>query len=59
MRSPWINLLFLHGHITPSALSWRVDAPPCGCTPPPDSVAVDVAELPLPAESGDDCARCA
>ena len=59
MRSPWIDLLFLHGHISPSALNWHVDAPPCDCTPAPENVEVDVARLPLPAESGTQCAGCA
>lgn len=27
MSSPWIDLLFLHGHVTPSRLAWREDAP--------------------------------
>jgi hypothetical protein len=27
MSSPWIDLLFLHGHVTPARLAWRDDAP--------------------------------
>ncbi|MFK2899805.1 hypothetical protein ISP15_05600 [Dyella jejuensis] len=45
MRSPWIDLLFLHGHATPATLAWRPDAPTCACEPP--QIDVDVAELPL------------
>jgi hypothetical protein len=47
MRSPWIDLLFLHGHATPATLAWRPDAPPCRCKT--EQVDVDVAQLPLPA----------
>ena len=28
MNSIWINLLLLHGHITPRDLAWRPDTPP-------------------------------
>jgi hypothetical protein len=63
MRSPWIDLLFLHGHATPAALGWRPDAPACRCKT--EQVEVDVAQLPLPARPEShpatcaDCADCA
>jgi hypothetical protein len=44
MRSPWIDLLFLHGHASPATLSWRPDNPAFDKTRP---VEVDVARLPL------------
>lgn len=47
MRSPWVDLLFLHGHATPAKLTWRPDAPACRCKT--EQVDVDVANLPLPA----------
>lgn len=59
MRSPWVDLLFLHGHITPSNLSWHVDAPSNACETEPANVEVDVAKLPLPSNMQDDSARCA
>ena len=46
MRSPWIDLLFLHGHLTPTPPAWREDAPPCG-RPATARIEVDVAQLPL------------
>jgi hypothetical protein len=46
MRSPWIDLLFLHGHVTPGKLAWRPDAPACECQSSP-YIEVDVAQLPL------------
>lgn len=46
MRSPWIDLLFLHGHATPATLAWRPDAPVCGCKSE-HRVEVDIAALPL------------
>jgi hypothetical protein len=46
MRSPWIDLLFLHGHAIPTNLAWRPDAPACRCKT--EQVEVDVARLPLP-----------
>ena len=57
MRSPWIDLLFLHGHITPATLAWLPDAPPCDCKQEP--VEVDVKQLPLPAQSRDESTCCA
>jgi hypothetical protein len=45
MRSPWIDLLFLHGHALPTRLEWRPDAPACPCKT--EQVEVDVAKLPL------------
>jgi len=59
MRSPWVDLLFLHGHITPSNLTWHVDAPAPDCETEPAKVNVDVAKLPLPAHAQDDSIRCA
>jgi hypothetical protein len=50
MRSPWVDLLLLHGHLTPTALSWRPDA--LACEHPPRSVEVDVAQLPLQQQAG-------
>jgi hypothetical protein len=45
MRSPWVDLLFLHGHANPTRLTWRTD------TADGDAIArqieVDVARLPL------------
>jgi hypothetical protein len=59
MRSPWIDLLFLHGYITtPTALSWRPDAPPCDCNDA-KKVAADVSQLPLKAEPRKDSTCCA
>ncbi|GLQ48996.1 hypothetical protein ACFFJT_02150 [Dyella flava] len=48
MRSPWIDLLFLHGHATPATLMWRPDAeaPICRCKT--EQVEADVSRLPLP-----------
>ncbi|MFC3652549.1 hypothetical protein ACFONN_13410 [Dyella humi] len=59
MRSPWVDLLFLHGYITtPSAaLAWRPDAPPCGCEQKP--VEVNVTQLPLPVDPHDESTCCA
>ncbi|WP_158621229.1 hypothetical protein [Dyella dinghuensis] len=45
MRSPWIDLLFLHGHATPSQLAWRPDKPAHDASP--RQIEVDVAQLPL------------
>jgi hypothetical protein len=45
MRSPWIDLLFLHGHVTPTQLAWRSDKPACDCAS--RQIEVDVAQLPL------------
>jgi len=59
MRSPWVDLLFLHGHITPSNLSWHVDVPSNACEREPANVEVDVAKLPLPSNAQEDSARCA
>ena len=61
MRSPWVDLLFLHGHITPSNLSWHVDAPAPACATEPAKVEVDVTKLPLPsnAQTQDTHTRCA
>lgn len=61
MRSPWVDLLLLHGHITPSTLSWHVDASPCGREKARAKVEVDVARLPLPLPEAPrgDCASCA
>jgi hypothetical protein len=58
MRSPWIDLLFLHGHATPSNLAWRPDAPACRCKT--EQMEVDVATLPLPTctEHQPDCVAC-
>lgn len=58
MRSPWVDLLFLHGHVTPSNLRWHADAPPCEDIKAPAKVEVDVAQLPLSAGPRD-CASCA
>lgn len=44
MRSPWIDLLFLHGHVTPTPLAWRPDEAACDC--PSRQTEVDVAQLP-------------
>ena len=46
MRSPWIDLLFLHGHVMLDKLDWRPDAPACGCQTA-QHIEVDVAQLPL------------
>ena len=46
MRSPWIDLLFLHGHVIPTKLAWRPDAPVCECQSQ-QNVEVDIADLPL------------
>ncbi|HUB88516.1 MAG TPA: hypothetical protein VMA74_02185 [Dyella sp.] len=59
MRSPWVDLLFLHGHITPSNLSWHVDTPPGDCETKPAHIKVDVAQLPLPARPRDNSPCCA
>lgn len=59
MRSPWVDLLFLHGHITPSNLTWHVDAPPCDRETKPAEVEVDVAKLPLPPKPRDNTPCCA
>jgi hypothetical protein len=58
MRSPWVDLLFLHGHATPAKLAWRPDAPACRCKT--EQVEADVAKLPLPTctEHLPDCATC-
>jgi hypothetical protein len=45
MRSPWVDLLFLHGHVTPATLAWLPDAPACRCKT--EQVEVDIAQLPL------------
>jgi hypothetical protein len=59
MRSPWVDLLFLHGYATPTQLAWRPDAAPCG-RPMANQVEVDVATLPLSDRCGErDCACCA
>jgi hypothetical protein len=47
MRSPWVDLLFLHGHASPGTLQWLPDAPACRCKT--ELVTTDVATLPLPA----------
>jgi hypothetical protein len=57
MRSPWIDLLFLHGHANPASLAWRPDAPACRCKT--EQVEVDVAQLPLPACPDNQAAGCA
>jgi hypothetical protein len=57
MRSPWVDLLFLHGHATPTKLAWRPDAPACRCKT--EQVEVDVARLPLPACPEHQPAGCA
>jgi len=59
MRSPWVDLLFLHGHITPSNLNWHVDTPPGDRETKPAHVEVDVARLPLPAKPRDNLPCCA
>ena len=46
MRSPWVDLLFLHGYASPSRLAWRADVAPCG-RPMADTIDVDIAQLPL------------
>jgi len=58
MRSPWVNLLFLHGHVSPATLKWLPDAPACRCKT--EQVEVDVAKLPLPTctERQADCTTC-
>lgn len=59
MRSPWVDLLFLHGHITtPAALNWRPDASPSECDDA-RKVAADVAKLPLKTEPQGDSTCCA
>jgi len=58
MRSPWIDLLSLHHHVTPAALSWRPDAAACDCKNTPALVDVDVSELPLRAAPGCDRPAC-
>lgn len=45
MRSPWIDLLFLHHHVTPAKLAWRADASSGDCRQ--ERVEVDVNQLPL------------
>ena len=45
MRSPWIDLLFLHGHVTPTQLAWRPDTPARDASS--RQIEVDVAQLPL------------
>jgi hypothetical protein len=45
MRSPWIDLLFLHGHTTPAQLAWRPDNPARDASS--RQIEVDVAQLPL------------
>jgi hypothetical protein len=45
MRSPWIDLLFLHGHLAPAPLAWRPDAGSCAAAT--SRIEVDVAQLPL------------
>jgi hypothetical protein len=57
MRSPWIDLLFLHGHVTPTRLAWRPDAPGCRCKT--EQVEVDIALLPLRDCPGNEPACCA
>jgi hypothetical protein len=47
MRSPWIDLVYLHGYATPVNLAWRSDDPAFRCRT--EQVEVDVAQLPLPA----------
>jgi hypothetical protein len=49
MRSPWIDLLFLHGHATPATLAWRPDADASACYCKTEKVDADIAQLPLPA----------
>jgi hypothetical protein len=45
MRSPWIDLLFLHGHANPTTLAWRNDQEfPLAVA---HRIDVDVAALPL------------
>lgn len=46
MRSPWIDLLYLHGHVTPGKLAWRSNETTCACQPS-QRIDVDVAQLPL------------
>lgn len=60
MRSPWIDLLFLHGHITPTQvghLAWRPEAPHGDKQAP--VMKIDVAELPLRSPPQKDSAYCA
>ncbi|HTC26219.1 hypothetical protein [Dyella sp.] len=45
MRSPWIDLLFLHGHATPTQLNWRPDKPVRDASS--RQIEVDVTQLPL------------
>jgi hypothetical protein len=45
MRSPWIDLLFLHGHATPTQLAWRPDEHARDGSSRP--IEADVAPLPL------------
>jgi hypothetical protein len=56
MPSPWIDLLFLHGHATPADLGWRPDQPACRCQT--EQVEVDVARLPLPLQPESRHAGC-
>ncbi|GLQ99451.1 hypothetical protein [Dyella mobilis] len=56
MRSPWTDLLFLHGHATPAKLAWRPDAPSCRCKT--EQVEVDIARLPLHACARNEPACC-
>ena len=59
MRSPWVDLLFLHGHITPSNLTWHVDATACDAKTESPKVDVDVAKLPLPVNTQGESNCCA
>ncbi|MBE1159416.1 hypothetical protein [Dyella acidiphila] len=59
MRSPWVDLLFLHGHASPGTLKWLPDET-AACRCQTEQVQVDVALLPLPActEHRADCDPC-
>lgn len=59
MRSPWIDLLFLHGYITPTQanqLAWRPDARRNDDRT--HAVTVDVGELPLRRSPENDITCC-
>jgi len=47
MRSPWVDLLFLHHHVTPMKPAWRANAP--AHDGKPERLEVDVNQLPLQA----------